>query len=409
MAELKNTTTPFWKEWKEKREAKKREREEQVARATTDKIAENENTIVSVLESVDFIHSKLPEAVLEFKTNEEHAYGDLEYATKALIAFLKKNPQDVLIDIREIDEKILALAIMFREAVQNGEAKTADATKSFLISAIRDIRTSVPTGIKDNAKLYVETYAKYLDSCIFYCDMARTADKLKDAVINDEEALKPMEEAYKERIEKHKKEIIADDEKAGYAAIIAETDSIAKRSTWSEGVRKLHIEMIQLAMGEVAVEFQRVKLIQDEEKLSAVNGQLDVLLVEVQNIPIVTDPNEMNKYLEAVDNIFKDIVRADQEIDESLRNMKDIDARIKELDNLPGAVRAQETAAEQMNNIIAEIKAEQALEQKKDEDSVDSARGRLGIKTKEQMEELKKQRAVQQSEEVESMLNLNQY
>ncbi|MBQ6018513.1 MAG: hypothetical protein IKH82_01770 [Clostridiales bacterium] len=409
MSDLKATTSrsSFWKDWKEKREAKKQERQEEAVRATTDKIAENENKIIGVLESVDFLHSKLPDYILEQKTVEDHPYGDLEYAAKALALFMKKNPQDVILDIREIDEKILALAYMFRDAVKNGEPNTAQATKSFLTRGITQIRTHVPSGIKDNAKIYVESYVKYLDTCITYCELARTVDKLRDAVISDEETLQPMEENYKDRVAQYKAELQADEEKAKLAKIIAETYDQAQRSTWSEDVRKVHIEMIELALSEVSVELQRVKLIQDETKLTTANGRLDVILVQVQNMPLVTDPNEMNKFQETVDDIFREIAKTDQEIDESLRTMEDIDERIKQIDSLPGSVRAREIASEKMQGIIEELKKEQEDELSKSNEAADAARRSLGIKTQEEMEELKKEQEVQQSEILESMMNIN--
>lgn len=408
MSVTKATSTsrlPFWKEWKEKRAQKKREQEEAAARDTTDKIAENENTIIGVLEDIDFRHSKLPESVLEYKTKEEHPCGDLEYAAKALALYLKKNPQEILLDIREIDEKILQLARMFKYAVEAGEPTTANATKEFLLRGIRDIRTKVPTASEEIAKLYVTTHVKYLATCIDYCELARAVDQWNNEVIVDKDTLVPMEEEYKEKVTQYKEEILADPEKAKLAKIIAETYNQAQRATWTEEVRQLHMDMIDLALSEVSVGLQRVKLNQDEIKLTEASNRLSILLIRVNQLPLVTDPNEMNKFLKSVDEIFEEIAAADQQIDESMRTIEEINERIKQVDSLPGAVRAKEIASEKMKTIIEEIKQEQDQAAKKNEE--DSAYRSLGIKSKEEMEQLKQEQEKQESEMFESMMNIN--
>ena len=90
-----------------------------------------------------------------------------------------------------------------------------------------------------------------------------------------------------------------------------------------------------------------------------------------------------------------------------LRTMEDIDERIKQIDSLPGSVRAREIASEKMQGIIEELKKEQEDELSKSNEAADAARRSLGIKTQEEMEELKKEQEVQQSEILESMMNIN--
>jgi len=396
------TSNPF-KLWKEKREAKKKEIAEQAAMEITNDIAENENKIISVLESVDFLHSKLPEYELNQSSNPEHSCGDIEYATKAIVHYLKKNPQGVLIDIRELDTRLLELAYIFKDAVKTGKISTARGALKAIHTGVKDIRSNVPIDLKENAQLYVKTYAKYLDTCINYCGTARETDELRDQCLRNKEALENDEKSYSEFIEDFKQDL---DNNAAYAEAfykLTENDN-TDRASWTEVERTVHRRMVDSRVEGLILEFRKVTLTQGETRLALANARLETLSVKVLNIPIVVDPNQMNKYQEEIDDLFTEFARVDVEIDESLRAVDDIEGRIHQLDSAPGVVRAREVAAEEARKVLEDLKKQQEDELNSKKDLTDWHR-KLGIRSEEEQARLKAEIEARQAAEIEAMMN----
>ena len=72
-------SNPF-KAWMQSRKDRELKVQEQASRMITNKIAENENIIADQLNSVDFLHSRLPKAILEAKSRPNQDCCDLEYS-----------------------------------------------------------------------------------------------------------------------------------------------------------------------------------------------------------------------------------------------------------------------------------------------------------------------------------------
>ncbi|MBR2295559.1 MAG: hypothetical protein IJ869_07345 [Clostridiales bacterium] len=393
--------TGFFKAWKNKREARKKEFEELAAMEITNDVAENEMKIISVLDSVDFLHSKLPKDILDYKKpgNEGHPCGDLEYAARALSIYLKNNPQSILMDVRPIDEKILELAYVFRDAVKDGEPRTASASKEFLTRGVREIRANIPSTLKENAKLYIDTYVNYLESCIAYCEQSRFADKMNDSCISDQAILEEEESRYKEQVSEFKRNIKEDRELASAFKTIANCEDSRERTSWSDVERDLHLDMVKQRMDGVTIDLKKTKYMQDQLSLAAAIARLDALDVKVQNIPIVLDPNHMNIFQEQIDDLFREFAKADLEIDESLRAIDDIEGRINQLNSAPGAERAKEIATEEAQKRLEEIKREQDEEIAKLKHKSDDILKSLGIRSNEEQDRLKAEVEALQAEE----------
>lgn len=398
------SSNPF-KAWKEMRDAKKQALAEQAAMEITNDIAENENKIVSVLEGVDFQHSRLPQDVLDKKLNENHPCGELQYATKAMIRTITKNPLDVQFDIREIDKKILQLANIFSEAVSNGEVNTVFASKKALVRGIKNIRTGVPRNNPELGEIYVVENTKHLDSWLNICSYARIVDQMADNIINDKEKLEDAQSYYDSKNAAFVEEVKGNPDNALAFAKITENTSLETRSDWSDLEREIHLKMVENRMDGVQLELKRTKLTKDELAQASALSKLDILSTKVQNLPIVTDPNLMNKFQEEIDDLIEEFARADIELDETLKAIDDIDGRIRQLDSAPGAVRAREIAAEEAGKIVEIMKKQQDDEVGKNKKSAEDALRRLGIRSVEEQEEMKKEFEAQQAAEIEAIMN----
>lgn len=177
----KKSVNPF-SAWRERRKEQQREMEESVARKVTDDTAHNESLMIEELSSIDFAHSRLSQKDLERKSNPKQPCGDLEYAARYLQQLLLKDPQIIQMDIRKIDEKLINLAMLFRQAVEQGDKHMAYAAKGALVRGLMDIRTRIPQKQPELAQQFVLLNTKYLEEWITLVKFAQSVDHLeKDA------------------------------------------------------------------------------------------------------------------------------------------------------------------------------------------------------------------------------------
>ena len=116
-----------------------------------------------------------------------------------------------------------------------------------------------------------------------------------------------------------------------------------------------------------------------------------MLYSKVAALPIVTDPDLMNKYQESIDELFKQLAESDAQLDETLKAMDDIEGRIQQLNRAPGSLRAQEVAAEEAEALLKEITKMQNDQTGKNAVRAKKMREELGILTEEQLAEQKRQ------------------
>ena len=187
--------------WLAHRKEAKMAAAEQAAKAITNDTAKNEAAIVEKLASIDFLHSRLPKEVLEAKSDPDRAYGDLEYASRAIQRILIKNPQSLSADIRSIDEKLLTLAILFKQSVEQGDEKAAFAAKAGMLHGLTNIRNKIPENQPDLFKIFVESNAKYLESWITLVNLSQVADRMKQNVERERELYQDEKEKCDESTE----------------------------------------------------------------------------------------------------------------------------------------------------------------------------------------------------------------
>lgn len=418
----KSSSSPL-ASFKERREAKKRDKLEQAARLITNKTAENENKMADLLGGIDFIHSKLPKEVLDFKTNPNQKYGDLEYTVLAIRNLIITNPQDLRMDIRKIDERILALVLMLKEAVEQGDTNAAYTAKAGLLRGINDIRNRIPQNQPELAKAFVEQNAAYLDGWITLIGTAKSVD-MKERNLKTERTQfeeKRAQIRLKEEDFKAKMTTVTDENMEDAEALyeILEHDLPEERLKWTDKEREIHRALVEFALDKNVFNIRSTKLEQDEMSLSASKSRLETMFTAVSTLPIVIDPNLLNKQAEAIDNMMKSLAETDTFIDETLKTMDELDGRIKQLDSAPGTIRAKEVANNAAISLAAELKKEQNRQTGGGLRQIEEYRERLGILNEEEFKERQQEWEQEQAsvlasleledtvEETEETLNYN--
>ena len=391
--------------WIQGRKERKKALAEQTAKIITDDTAKNETAIIDTLSSIDFIHSRLPEEVLEAKSNPNRPCGDLEYASKAICRMLLKNPQTLSLDLRKLDEKLLTISMLFKQSIEQGDKRAAFAAKAALVRGINDIRTRIPANSPELFNQFIEANAKYLDSWITLIGLAQVADRMEQNAEEQKALLTSKEEKHKKALEQLKSIIQEDSVKAEIFADIVNHDSPEERAKWTQEQRDMHKLLIEKRMDGVILQLDRLLLQQKETDLASKESQIETLYSKVASQEIVADPNLMNKFREEVDKMFEELAASDAEIDETLRLMDDIEGRIAQMDKAPGAVRAQEVVAEEGKAAIEEIKRMQDIEIGNQAKRTDEKLKSLGILSKEDEAILKRQAEEAQQKAMEEMLN----
>lgn len=392
----KTSANPF-ANWLAARKERKSQAEDQASRMITNRIAENESVIIDQLNSIDFLHSRLPAAVLHHKSQETQSCGDLEFAAKAIVHFLLKNPQTIKMDIRKIDQKLLTLVLLYKQAIEQGDENAAYAAKGALIRGFNDIRSRIPQNQPELAKQFVEANTEYLDRWITLVGIAQVADRTKENVENQREKYAQAQAMDKARNDELREEFMNNDEFTTAFQFIMEHDAPEERAKWTPVQREIHRKMIERRMKGVILELDALLLQQKEMDLSKKEAQVEMLYSSVASLEIVADPNLLNKFRESVDNLFKQLAASDAEIDESLKLMDDIEARINQLNYAPGASRAREVATEEAEKWLQEEKLRQQNRSGENRIRAREFRELSGLLTKEQEEE--RNRQIQEQEQ----------
>ena len=124
--------------------------------------ADNAQEIADVLLSTSFLHSKLPQEILNQKLDPGNPYCDLEHNARELAREITDQQQILQVDLRSIDQQLLVLARCFQEAVEKGYKTAAFASMEGLVYGIHKIRNRVPQNDLSFCSQYVEVNTNYL-------------------------------------------------------------------------------------------------------------------------------------------------------------------------------------------------------------------------------------------------------
>ena len=377
--------------WREKRKKLKQNAEAEAARRITNDTARNELAIIDTLASIDFLHSPLPAAILNSKKDPRQPCGDLEYAARALQKSLKDNPQLISADIRKFDEKLLSIALLFKQSVENGDERAAYAAKGALVKGIGKIRSRIPSNQPELFRQFVEVNARYMENWITLINIAQEADRQKENNDQQRRLVEAGRESREKALTLTEERLKGDPEYLAAFKKVMENDSREDRAKWTALERNIHADIVNMGFENVTRSIKEQLLTQGETELAALIGQVETLYAKVSNTPIVSDPNLMNKYNEEIDELFDQFAETDQHIDEMLRKSEEITGRIEQLSQLSGEVHAKEAASETAQEMLTEIRNREKLRtgelRRREENSLHS----IGLRSQEELDQIKAQ------------------
>ncbi len=372
--------------WLDERKERKKQLEEEAARAIYNETIGTESAIIRELELVDFEHSKLPSDVLEAKTMPDQRCCDLELMTRHLIHELQNDTHPIKADIRKIDEQLWKLAKLLRQAVDQGDAEAASAAKTGLAFGIKKIRFRIPDSQPEFLKDFVALNARYLDEWVTLVNMSQVIDKetenlksMRDQVDKDRKAVDQEREAFLQRLESD----------GAYRAAyqqIRDFSGDADPMKWTSQQRQMRQDMIRGSLARSMAALNEALLLQQETKLDIKRSNRDTLFKRLNEVPVFEDPNLMNKFKDSLERIYDDMAKADQEIDESIKVFDDMRGRIQQFAYTPGAVRANQLAQEQAELMGKEL---QAMQQAESDSNKGVSMRDLGFMTSEEVEQVK--------------------
>lgn len=346
--------------WLEERKDRKKRREEEAARIINEAAAGAESDIVRILTVIDFENSRLPKEVLEKKTDPNQPFCNLERNIRALAKDLTDSTQILEVDIKPIDEQLLKLARQLQESVEYGYASAAEAAKAGLARGIREIRMKLPKNPEIDLKEFVEVNAKYLSEFVVLVGMAQDIDQEeKNRAIQKAGVDKAMEAAKKERDELRNKLLHDEEYKEALGAIL---DNDGNREFWTPFQWGVHASMVESSMKRTVNALSVRQLSDTENQLSVLKGKKEMIATDLKKIPVVADPNQMNKVKEAVEAMFDRMAKADVELEENIKFFDEIDGRIKQFEHLPGSIKAKEKALEEAQKLLGEMQHDQEIE-----------------------------------------------
>lgn len=346
------------KAWFKKREIMKQNLRNQAAKMITDKLAENENKFVEILDSINFKQSEIPKDILNRKKDENQSCGDLEHFAKGLKTYIltKSASSIITCDIRKIDLQLMTLLLLYKQAIENGDVNAAYAARYALIKGFYEIRGKIPQQQPNLYKHYVESYSKYLEDWVKCLGFALLVDQ------NDRN-VKILEADYNKKADDRKKIIEEtlntmknDPQKASALVYIQEHDSPSERAKWDSTMVKIHGELVDATLDLQVLGLVQYKFLHSKDIASENRAKFEMLKVKLNDLPIVTDPNMMNDWNDQMEEMFKAFARQEAEIEETLTALDNYSDRIEELYQSKGSKMMAERASAQAGMLIDEAR-----------------------------------------------------
>lgn len=385
----------------ENHKQKVKQKREKKAMEVSNNIAERENQMLDLLAGINFTRSKLPAEVLEYKSNPEQPYGDIELTSKWLQRELKNSPA-IAIDIKELDSQIIEILHSYKNAIDQGNQKEAWGANRALLS-IPEVRNKIVSVEKDKVNNYLESAGKYFDAWRVLIELSEEADNLKIAT-----------DGFNEQYEKKKKEVeessaalkakIEDNDLylAAFAEIHDKTASDDPMK-WTEEMRVVRKWLSEQEFNKLTLGLLYRKVQAKEIILQNHQNKLEIMQMRVTELPKPENQNLHNEYREQLQFIIDECAEMDVEIDEMLSDLEKVEGQLEVFDNAPGAIHLRNNIAREAGRFLEEEKQRQS--------DLINAQGvnrkqlmdKLGLKTEEEMEILKEQAEKEWEKQVEKM------
>ena len=329
----------------------------------------NHGKIADTLLGVSFVDSRLPQKVLTQRTPGEDQTDmdlccDLEHDARELARELM-DQQTVQVDVRNMDQQLLILAQRFQEAVEKGYTATAFATLDGLVRGVHEIRARVPQNDLTFCNQYVEVNTSYLKEWVQLCDLVKAADLMRENV----ERRQVSYDSEKEEVDKWKDVFwneMNEDERRREVFLKIYQYEYAKpeeRLDWSNEVWETYKTLVELRFKQVDLDLQDDLLGQEQNCLNALEGQVDLLKGKLMSLPIVQNPNQLNEFQDAMEDMIREMAQLNAALDETLSAMDKIEAWLMRIKNAQDDLRMRATAWMQARKIVEQLREEDKMRQ----------------------------------------------
>ncbi|MCD8086518.1 MAG: hypothetical protein LUF28_09420 [Clostridiales bacterium] len=270
--------------------------------------------IIKELSSIDFAHSSLPAEDLERKTDPNQPCGDLEYTARYLQQLLRGAPQITQISTHSLDERLLTLARLFRQAVDQGDRYMAYAARSALTQGVRDIRVRIPQKNPELAQRFVELYSRHLENWIALVNSACEVDHLKRDVKNLSAIYDEETRQYHKSLENLKFIIYNDVEKVEAFQHFLEHDSPEDMGHWTKAQMDVYRLLVDHHLSRRQIDLTGRRLRDCLGRQSDEEEAVIAIWANLAALPVVADSNLLNKCSGEAQSML-DQLRKEQELD----------------------------------------------------------------------------------------------
>ena len=380
------------KDWRERRNQEQKTLEEKAVQNITGKAKYNSLNLFDELSSVDFLHTGLPDYVLNDRREEAvlPMICTLEWDTRSLIQLIRDqlirdDRQEITMDIRPIDEKLMALVLMFKQYVAHGNVMAARMAMDALKVGINDIRCKLPLNQPELAEAFVEQNTEYLARWITLVEFSKNYDLTGENLDIAKAAAQDVLDRREQQIASIEQRIRSEADFAEAFFDIHDGVNAADPASWTDLEDELNDMLSNANLEDLRLIICSRQVTFLENELSFLRHQMDSLRIFLNKKPDVANESLMNEYQEAMKQFVNDLAESDTRMEETINMVDQLTVAMAQLDESQGHRLAMEAAKGQANKIMDEI-----LEKQKDQTGMteeEHARRmkERGLKTPEQL------------------------
>lgn len=321
----------------------------------TGRFAEDTRKLIDLLSAVDFPGSQLPGKILE-DLQPGKRMCRLEYSTQVqLIQKLEHARQRVRVDIRPIDAKLMNLAQRFAAHVRGGDVMSTQMAHEALVRGIMDIRCNLPQDPAIPPEEFVAINAKYLEQWINLVQWAEVYDRQTKSLAEQRRSHTQTVAQLNASVNRIYNRIETDPDFAASFFHILDHDSPTDRTNWTQAQQEVHTLLVEHRIDQLTLKLSNTNLTALEQDLLSTRQKIDTLRVQLAAVPIVTDPDLMNKYRESMEQFIRDLAASDAFMEETLRQSGELEGALRQLDQTSGALRQQQAAAEGVRSTMVQL------------------------------------------------------
>lgn len=396
--EKKNPVSAFIAWWNARGERK----EAEFARMLTANRAKNEQQIRSTLAAIDFTSSKIPQEILDAKTNPDQPYGDLELTAKGLqAAIISTEFFDV--DTKGIDTVLLELAKDFQDAVANGHVNAAFTAKAGLVSCIENIRNRIPhISDPDRMKNYLTNAVNHMRVWPAMVDQAMLVDEQQQTYNGfsaDEKKLKAEIEEINNEFEQKLQSDIEYSE--AYDFWQERTLASVKMEELTDVQRKVRTQMTELYFRVAELEYASNQTETAWDTLQGAQHRLNLLEIKAHEAVKSQDPAALDIFKDLMNDSIDYMNEMNVANAEFLGWLDEFNAAMKEMRNNPAAIKKNAIAQEMVTQEFERIRKKQQQSINSGQKSINELLRKNGILSEE---ELKREKEKNEAEQAEAML-----